>query len=332
MLHNGERKFAKKMNGIENCMTDSDLCLCYKSCDNFIVTMKKLPDTTCNESRKGVVDPLHAAFQADKLMVVSIEHKETGLMIWQIKNTIYKACQIWYKISTEVSVPNYDKNPDNIHAPGIHYYLSREAAFYSGYCHIENGPYLSWDNNGQKMEECMYLNGKRHGVCQCWDKYGQKATECTYLNGKLHGHYINWYNGNKDTECTFINDLRHGLYQSWNKYGQKIEECTYTHGKLHGSRLLWFDNGQKRKECTYVNGELHGSLQSWFDNGQPMKECNYAYDNLHGSYIEWFDDGQKRKECTYVDGIMIEPCIEPFNNGSVWVDYDLSMVRSDASI
>ena len=51
---------------------------CYKKCGDYIVTMKKLPDTITNESRRNVVDPLYAKFRADKLMVVSIEHKDTG--------------------------------------------------------------------------------------------------------------------------------------------------------------------------------------------------------------------------------------------------------------
>ena len=32
----------------------SDIDLCYKSCGDFIVTMKKLPDTVTNESRKEI--------------------------------------------------------------------------------------------------------------------------------------------------------------------------------------------------------------------------------------------------------------------------------------
>ena len=107
----------------------SDIDLCYKRCGDYIVTMKKLPDTICNESRKGIVDPLHAKFRADKLLVVSIEHKLTGNKINRIQNTTYHN-QIWYEVSKEVSVTDYNQDLDEVCAPGIHYFLSRDAAFY----------------------------------------------------------------------------------------------------------------------------------------------------------------------------------------------------------
>ena len=47
----------------------------FKSCSHdWIVVLRKLPDTNTNESRP-VVDPNCAKFRADKLQVVDIIHK-----------------------------------------------------------------------------------------------------------------------------------------------------------------------------------------------------------------------------------------------------------------
>ncbi len=153
--------------------------------------MKKLPDTRTNETRSGVVDKKHAKFRADKLFVCSIEHEMTGEKIDKIENTFYKDKKVCYNVSQEVSVENYDIDHDIVCSTGIHYFLSRESAFYWNILKVRDGPYHYWNKNGQKLKECTYKNGKKHGLYRKWDKNGQKETECTYQNGALNGRYIN---------------------------------------------------------------------------------------------------------------------------------------------
>ena len=188
-------------------MSDIDSDLCYKSCGNYIVTMKKLPDTVTNESRKDVVDPIHAAFRADKLLVVSIEDKITGKTIDRIQNTSYQNKKIWYEASKEVIEPDYYQDLDEVCAPGIHYFLSRESAF--NWYNCNDGPHQNWHENGQKRNE-----------------YAR-------VNGVLHGCYRSWYtNGQICEKCTYVNEVLDGLCQSWYSNGALWEESTYHDGAL----------------------------------------------------------------------------------------------------
>ena len=75
----------------------SDTCLCYKSCSNYLVTMKKMHN---------------------RLIVVSIQHMETGEKIDKLKNTSCCDKEILYEVSKEVSVP------DKV----CHYFLSNDAS------------------------------------------------------------------------------------------------------------------------------------------------------------------------------------------------------------
>ena len=163
-------------------MSDSDLC--YKSCGEYIVTMKKLPDTQTNESRKDVVNTRCAKFRANKLLVVDIQHKHTGEKIDRIQNTSYQGRTIWYIKSEVITVSDYDQDLDRVCTTGIHYFLSRERAFYWD-LKVQNGPYRNWHENGQKKEECTYQEGKLHGPFQSWYSNGKKREECTYKEGKL---------------------------------------------------------------------------------------------------------------------------------------------------
>ncbi len=234
-----------------NTNTNSDMC--YKKCGDYIVTMKKLPDTRTNESRSNVVDRLHAKFRADKLFVLSIEHETTGEKIDKIENTFYGGRKVCYIVSHEVSVEDYDPDLDKVCAAGIHYFLSRESAFYWNIDSKDDldGPYRKWYENGQKWLECTYKNGVKHGLCQIWYESGQKYMEYTYQNGFKHGDYQWWYDN-----------------------GQIANKYTYQNGILHGLYLFWYENGQKWTEFTYKNGEKYGD-QSWHRNGKKMEECTY---------------------------------------------------------
>ena len=284
-------------------MSDSDLC--YKSCGDYIVTMKKLPDTVTNESRKGVSDPLHAKFRADKLLVVRIEHKTTGKRIDKIQNTSYKYNQIWYEVLKEVSVPDYDPDHNQVCASGIHYFLSRDAAFYWNIdqTNDNDGIYRSWFDNGQYGVECTYIGGKLHGSYQSWYYHGQKDVECNYVSGERHGSYQTWYdNGRKKQRCSYINGSLHGRYQDWYSNGRKKLKCTYINGSLHRLYQIWYVTGQKEMECMYVTGKLHGLYQVWYRNSRVWKEFTFDSGVLHGYCISWHNNGQIKKECSYVTG------------------------------
>ncbi len=246
-----------------NINTDTDLC--YKKCGNYIVKMKKLPDTRTNETRTGVIDRKHAKFRADKLFVVSIEHETTGEKIDEIENTFYEE-KVCYIVSQEVSVEDYDPDLNRVCTTGIHYFLSRESAFYWNIAKVKDGQYYKWYENGQKNEECTYRDGVKHGPYHSWYENSQKEEECTYINSEKHGLYRSWYkNGKKMEECTLNNGVIDGKYYRWLKSGQKVEECTYQYGIRDGQYYRWLRNGLKVKDYTYKNGIKHGSYYNWYE-------------------------------------------------------------------
>ena len=266
------------------CMSDIDFC--YKSCGDYIVTMKKLPDTMTNESRKGIVDPLHAKFRADKLFVINIKHKKTDETINRIQNTTFKDNQVWYEVSKEVSAPDYCENLDIVCAPGIHYFLSRKAAYYWECARDRdiNGPYHAWYESGQPYMLHTYLAGKLHGPYQIWYSNGQLKLDCTYVDGELDGPQKLWYdNGKPESEGAHISGEWHGLYRMWYEDGQQVLECTYVAGKLHGPYQSWYRTGEKKLECTYLNGIIDGLYRHWYHDTGEHYQCIYR-------------DGQKYEE------------------------------------
>ena len=73
---------------------------------------------------------------------------------------------------------------------------------------VLNGRAVRYYKNGQKLEECTYVNGEYHGKYEQWYDNGQKWFECNYVNGKLHGKYKEWHeNGQKEFECIYVNGV-----------------------------------------------------------------------------------------------------------------------------
>ena len=69
------------------------------------------------------------------------------------------------------------------------YWINKKAEF--------EGEYKIWHENGNKLLECNYKNGKLEGEYKCWYENGNKCEEINYKNGGLKGEYKCWYKDGK---------------------------------------------------------------------------------------------------------------------------------------
>ncbi len=90
---------------------------------------------------------------------------------------------------------------------------------------IPSGNNILWHDNGQKMIECTFLNGKRDGVFQQWYPNGQIRSKCTYDNGILVGIFTIWYeNGQKWAERFYSDVKPERNWKSWDMEGNPADE------------------------------------------------------------------------------------------------------------
>jgi antitoxin component YwqK of YwqJK toxin-antitoxin module len=50
---------------------------------------------------------------------------------------------------------------------------------------LREGPYISWNENGQKVKFCGYKDGKLDGPCTRWYNKEMVLFECVYREGKI---------------------------------------------------------------------------------------------------------------------------------------------------
>lgn len=154
----------------------------FKSAGKYIVKLRLLPMTKHNMERDDVIDKKYAKFRCNEAFVVSITHKMTHETINNVaskhdRNFIYYENKI-------VCVTNYDMNEHIICSTGIHFYLSRECAFYYD---IDSkhytGSFKEWYNNGQLRLDCHFKNGQYDGLFKLWNESGKIQKNRRYKNG-----------------------------------------------------------------------------------------------------------------------------------------------------
>jgi antitoxin component YwqK of YwqJK toxin-antitoxin module len=221
----------------------------YKAGQCSIITLEITGKT--NEKRGGIADPLHAKFRTDKALVIDIKNFTTGL---QMEEDVSKHDpEFVYKVGEEVRGDDYDEDINEVCAPGIHYFKTKEAAESWWLRHnlykIE-GLYRTWYENGQLESEANYKDGKKDGLYRWWhcDSSGKLKEESNYKDGKWNG------------SCKW-----------WHENGALEIESNYKDGRKDGLYRWWTDNIQLQVEDNYKDGERYG-LQKWRDKNGELKE------------------------------------------------------------
>lgn len=86
---------------------------------------------------------------------------------------------------------------------------------------ISNGPFKSYNYEGNLMEEGMYVDGKKNGVCTQYTLSGTIYSTCEYLNGKLNGCCREY----SDVSMTIKSET---MYVDGKKKGKCLEYCDVT--------------------------------------------------------------------------------------------------------
>lgn len=257
----------------------------FKSVNDFIIILERLPDTITNEKRTNIPNDecrKYAKYRGNVFFVKDICHKfdnsiqktsieEFGYYRRSSKgdcskgdcSNYYEICCIKYEIGQKVISENFhddDYDLEKMYLTGIYFFLKLECAYYH-MTNIDDGEYLQWYDNGQQHVKCIYSNGV------------------------MEGKYLSWYeNGKPYYECFYDNDKKNGPYLEWYDSGQQRIKCSYHDGVFHGEYLEWNENGSLNAHHIYDNGikqtHIFGiTINSFIDN---------VLDKILGRFLKLF--------------------------------------------
>ena len=165
----------------------------YKSADNYIIELH-IDTLVANNLNRIVIDKNHAKYRCKQACVVKIYNKFTNEEINYVKSDYNPS--VIYKKGKYITIAEYDNDINKICTHGIHFYLTKEAAYFHNIDEkmILDGEYKIWFDNGLLCKRYNYVNGKKEGLYESFYDNGQILDRCNYINGKKEGLHEIWNN------------------------------------------------------------------------------------------------------------------------------------------
>jgi antitoxin component YwqK of YwqJK toxin-antitoxin module len=97
---------------------------------------------------------------------------------------------------------------------------------------VKEGPFIVYRDDGSKMMQGEYHDGKQSGEWTQWYDNGQKASIDHYKDGVQDGEHTGWYTNGKISAIGIYKDgKREGVWKRWDPQGFKNWEETYKDDK-----------------------------------------------------------------------------------------------------
>ena len=166
---------------------------------------------------------------------------------------------------------------------------------------VEEGEWITINNNGQYEEVSHFVLGKANGFVQFYEK-GELEQKIMAKDGKPEGQVFLYtpdplfHQQMLSEEFTIKDNEYEGLYRSYSKLGVLQQEGNMVNTKLDGLVTYYDKQGHVSSKENNANGNLYGQQKSYYPGGQLKMEYRAGNENetteLHSFYI----DGSKKSD------------------------------------
>jgi hypothetical protein len=213
----------------------------YKMClDQYIVIMKKLPNTLTNENRTNIINARYAKFRANCLEVcVIFDVNDCAQTRKHIINQ-YNDKQTKYEVNCVVTPDGFDIDLENVCSGGIHYFNSMRRTFYYGIKPFDyTGYWFGWYDNGQKYCQGTYLDGVKNGNWIFFRSNGQIYLEGKYQDNIKIDNWIKWSRDGKTKKSYW--------YGSGSAKYLDVKQSSGTSGAMNQGSVDYYNHNHKYK-------------------------------------------------------------------------------------
>lgn len=191
--------------------------------------------------------------------------------------------------------------------------------------YINNGPYISYLQNGKILEKG---NVENHKIGNEWTKYfdngkvewtkklvngtgwnrwyyknGQISDINYHVNGKTNGELKIWFENGQIKEIShWKNGVQDGTCETYHENGNPKEKANWINDKLDGKRENWYENGQKDQVEFYNNGVREGQIVQWYSNGNKKGVMKFISGKVEGRVISYYENGKVKSQGDFKDG------------------------------
>jgi antitoxin component YwqK of YwqJK toxin-antitoxin module len=166
--------------------------------------------------------------------------------------------------------------------------IEREVGLDAKGNYVNQGPYKTYDPDGQLIKAGDFINGRQDGK---WTQRLAKDEGRLFSNGDGAG-----FQGPFTSEATFLDGRLHGIWTIKDRDGKNIVEWGFDQGVRNGTWTWWHPNGRKRRDAIYTNGVLNGEVQEWDREGKVTSHTTYLEGRSQVPAVGWYAPGQKHYE------------------------------------
>ena len=116
-------------------------------------------------------------------------------------------------------------------------------------------------------EEYFELNGKIEGPYKSYDIEGNLTTFCYYIDGKKNGICYDYIGGNPVSITYFVNDNLEGESIGYFNNGSISSITNYKNNRKHGPSITYYSNGNIKSTCIYTNHRQSGEYTFYYQDG-----------------------------------------------------------------
>ena len=120
---------------IAGLFTNKDIVLNDQRQKRVLVTLVidlRDPEVKTNLKRKNILDKRTAKYRCNKCTVKSIVDPETQKE-YTVAYSIFHSSAVQYKVNETLTVEDYDDAENEVCAPGIHFFIDKDAALSASY-------------------------------------------------------------------------------------------------------------------------------------------------------------------------------------------------------
>jgi antitoxin component YwqK of YwqJK toxin-antitoxin module/tetratricopeptide (TPR) repeat protein len=268
--------------------------------------------------------PVYEALRDKKMMEPFLYHIMTSSPIeavkkWNAKNE--KAREAFFKVVNETLA----KDRDDVRVPASLGLGERAYAEYSednlvsGVGSVsngkENGKWIYFGSNSEKMAEGVYDNGVKKGE---W-KYYSKTGAASSIENPDTGDMTTLYpNGGKEVHYFLKNDEIEGEITFYYPCGSVSERRTHKDGKKYGKGQMFFETGAVKADFEYTDGTLSGTWIDYDVFGAVKGKTPYKNGVRHGISETFWSNGKLKDKEEYSEGKTNGISEGYHDNGKLW--------------
>jgi len=140
----------------------------------------------------------------------------------------------------------------------------------------KQGLYQKFDEQGQLIEEAMYLDDTLNGLRVLYYETGDTQIVETYQGGIFEGPYRLYYeSGQLNLSGGYVANEMTGDWSRYYENGQLMERVRFESNAENGPFIEYYENGNLKAEGAYLNGDNeHGLLKLYDEQGELKRKMN----------------------------------------------------------